>query len=350
VRTGWLLARVPPEPRGLGSDLSQDSTKVVSAGSLRVGDTATGRQLAASPLLPAWVQDPHFTGGDGHIAFVRMTQGRGIFHVALWDWRKGSAAAFVDEDGWNASSAFPIAVSADGRRMAVSLDKLAIVYDTATGNRVAILPEHPGWVTALTFAPDARSVVTACGDGVARTWTLGGPNRPAARFLGHQGRINDIRFSPVDGNSVATAGEDGTVRTWRLPVSTRFLSPGSWTLDADVTQSGEPLVVTAQRIGQIMIWPMAGKEARSWTLDADVTQSGEPLVVTAQRIGQIMIWPMAGKEARRTISTPSEFGWVQHARFIPDGTKVVAVQSGGQASVVARWKSESAGWSGTVTR
>jgi WD40 repeat protein len=73
---------------------------------------------------------------------------------------------------------------------------------------------HPGFVAALAFAPDGKTLISASGDGLVRLWD------PAARkerllLKGHKGAALALSLSR-DGRTLASGGEDGTVRLWDL--------------------------------------------------------------------------------------------------------------------------------------
>jgi hypothetical protein len=113
-----------------------------------------------------------------------------------------------------------IAVSADGTSVVSgSRDKLAIVWDLATGNRLTTLTGHRDAIRAIAWSPDGRSIATAGGnadleagsdDFAVRIWnsTDGALLR---EMKGHSARVQAIAFSP-DGAMLASAGDDKVVR------------------------------------------------------------------------------------------------------------------------------------------
>src|SRR5262249_57505523 len=76
----------------------------------------------------------------------------------------------------------------------------------------------PGWITALSFARDGRTLAGACGDNAVRLWGVAplGESQPISersRFGGHPGGVLTVALSP-DGRTVASGGKDRTVRLW----------------------------------------------------------------------------------------------------------------------------------------
>src|SRR5262249_14141599 len=103
--------------------------------------------------------------------------------------------------------------SPDGKWvLTASDDHPARLWDAATGKpRVAPL-RHDDAVLRASFSPDGGRVVTAAGDGTACVWDAA-TGRRIAPLTGHRGQVRDARFSP-DGGRVVTAGADRTARVW----------------------------------------------------------------------------------------------------------------------------------------
>lgn len=157
-------------------------------------------------------------------AALASTDGR---DVSLWDVagdrERGLLAAGDRPEG---ASYACLAASADGVLVAAGearparfgrddLPCRAIVWDAATGRRVAALGGHAGAVLAVAFRPDGKALATAGADGVVRLWDLPGGTESAA-LRGHEGAVLAAAFSP-DGKTLATGGQDGTVRLWDVP-------------------------------------------------------------------------------------------------------------------------------------
>ncbi|MEN9667252.1 MAG: hypothetical protein RLZZ326_3615, partial [Planctomycetota bacterium] len=105
------------------------------------------------------------------------------------------------------------ALSADGRRLLVSgwFEKMARVWDLATGELQLALKQHPEWVKGCGFSPDGRRIVTGCKDGMVRIFDAAS-GREIHSIVGHVGRVWDVCFHPS--GRILSAGGDGTVRLW----------------------------------------------------------------------------------------------------------------------------------------
>jgi WD40 repeat protein len=87
------------------------------------------------------------------------------------------------------------------------------LWDLATGQTTATLTPHGGYVVAVAFSPDGRTLAAAVDDTV-RLWDLATGQATAALF-GHTEHVWSVAFSP-DGHTLATGCMDNTVRLWAL--------------------------------------------------------------------------------------------------------------------------------------
>jgi hypothetical protein len=102
--------------------------------------------------------------------------------------------------------------SPDGAHLLTAgFDGVARIWDTATGETIAVLEGHRAPITAAAFSPTGDRIVTASEDGTARLWDAAGGSIAVLR--GHEGALTTAGFDPT-GSLVVTAAHDGTVRSW----------------------------------------------------------------------------------------------------------------------------------------
>ena len=151
-----------------------------------------------------------------------------------------------------------VVISPDGKRVAAgSADKTIWVWSfEPDGPKPLCLRGHTGPVTGVAFAKNADSLLSAGHDGTVRQWDLtsgkekgslngmAGPihrlafsgkrvalagttltvqqkDRSFLRFVGHDGPVQCVSFSP-DGRLLASGGHDATVRIWLVEDGTEL--------------------------------------------------------------------------------------------------------------------------------
>jgi WD40 repeat protein len=86
------------------------------------------------------------------------------------------------------------------------------LWDTASGQQIAMLEGHTDWVRAVAFSPDGRLLASASADRSVWLWDTA-RGRQIAMLEGHTDWVRGVAFSP-DGRLLASAGNDRSVRLW----------------------------------------------------------------------------------------------------------------------------------------
>jgi WD40 repeat protein/predicted Ser/Thr protein kinase len=134
---------------------------------------------------------------------------RAWLHV--FDATTGKRTAVVDipRDIW----AFTF--SPDSKRLvSAGEDRMAYVWDSATGALLATCRGHTSKVLSTAFRPDGTRFVTASADGTVRQWDAATGKEVEPPYDRHAAEVFTAVYSP-DGQWVASAGADRTVRVWR---------------------------------------------------------------------------------------------------------------------------------------
>jgi WD40 repeat protein len=88
------------------------------------------------------------------------------------------------------------------------------LWDAANGKPIRSCNGHSNTVTAVVFAPDGRSFLSASWDGTVRQWETASGKE--LRRFNHEGGVNDLALS-ADGKRLVTAGyNDNSVRVWEM--------------------------------------------------------------------------------------------------------------------------------------
>jgi WD40 repeat protein len=89
------------------------------------------------------------------------------------------------------------------------------LWSFASGEPLATLTGHNGYVLRLTWQPDGSGLASSSADKMIRVWNVKS-ERTVAILAGHTDWVHGIYWFP-DGQHLASCGgaQDGTLRFWR---------------------------------------------------------------------------------------------------------------------------------------
>ena len=244
-----------------------DGRHLASAGAdrkVKVWDWTTGRNVFTCPSESG---ADHNRGTAYCLAF--SPDGRRLAvgsdgAVTVWDWENQQPA--LPPLRGHAKKGISVAFSPDGRRLASgSWSGEVMIWDAETGKRLLTLSEHRNPVSAVAFSRDGRRLVSACFDRHMVAWDVT-TGRRLQTFGPCDGLVLGVAISP-DGSRLASAGEDKTVRVWEAATGREVLDlRGHTELSQGVAFSPDGLrLASAGEDGTIRVWdatPLRGDEAQ----------------------------------------------------------------------------------------
>jgi WD40 repeat protein/Tfp pilus assembly protein PilF len=141
----------------------------------------------------------------------------------------------------------PLAISADGKRIAVGVGDGSVRVWTVADRKAEplVLTGFGGWPLSLAFSGDGGLLAVGGTDRTVGIWSFA-DRRNLATLRGHEGRVDAVAFAP-NRRLLASGGTDRTVRLWDLAFKDPLpaLLEESDPLDAlEFSPSGQKLLVS----------------------------------------------------------------------------------------------------------
>jgi WD40 repeat protein len=173
-----------------------------TAGTLEMWDIVADRKSPNCFHEPNGVRAVAACPRTKHVAWVT-----GHRKLRLWDVTTSKPTDFPQK------GACPtVALSPDGRLMALAVDWTAKLYDVAKRRELTELKGHKGQVAALAFSPDGKTLMTGGWDFTVRLWDTA-TGRERANYQWDIGRVYCATYAP-DGLRLAAGGDAGRVVVW----------------------------------------------------------------------------------------------------------------------------------------
>jgi WD40 repeat protein len=169
---------------------SPDGRRLASAGdggTVRVWDAATGKEVKALRGQAQTVRSAAFSPDGRH-----LVTGGGDGKVVIWDPDTGRQVRT-----WPGGREGRIAVSPDGKSVAVGTGKAVRVFDVSTGRAILDGAPAQGAVTALAFSRDGRHMAIGTSEGGVEVWDVspggGRPGAPPGGGAAAPGEVDKLR-------------------------------------------------------------------------------------------------------------------------------------------------------------
>ena len=252
-------------------------------------------------------------------------------------WTMGREYPLAQQRWVSGQAAKGLAISSDGRRLAVGDDAGVVhVWQLDSAREPQRLTGHAYQVWAVAFSPDDRLLATGDRSGEVRLWDLASGMLRWSIAAG-QGSVWSLAFFD-EGRRLATASDDG-VRLWTVEsgAADGALAPtGGQVTRAALSPDGTALAV-AGTDGRVLLWDLvSGTLRREFNAESGVIWSvafspdGSRLA-TASSEEVVTLWRV--KDGERLATMTGHSGGVTDLTFLADGVTLVAIDRKGNLHI-----------------
>ncbi|MCA9716014.1 MAG: hypothetical protein KC468_15150, partial [Myxococcales bacterium] len=207
----------------------------------------------------------------------------------------------------------------------------ALVAAVATPQPEPLILRHPQRVHSLEFSSDGSLLLTACDDKLARLWDTAS-GEPLQEISGHRRPVRWAMFSP-DQRHVLTVSDDHTSRLWELhtgiPIAI-FRGQPTGNRRAVFSRNLDRLL-TISAGGEPQLWDPDTEtliarldHPRGEVLDVALSADGE-LIATGHADGALRLWHGRTGALLRTLTTPGAPQPLVSVAFTPDSERLLTV-------------------------
>ncbi len=319
-------------------------------------DAASGRELARTEKLGAFLREPPLFSPDGRFLLVHLERLGALYRdggppavLTLFDTASGRPLRPID---LMTSGFRGLAFSPDGRTVAIA-DGDGHLVEAATGRERLQLAGFQGHsIHDIRFSPDGTKVVTLS----SAPWYSGSDVIPACLWDAHDGRrlavlkdseshwgsqVNGSVFSP-DGRRLATASSDSTARIWDVATGREqvVLRGHGKAVNSVAFNADGRRVLTASEDGTARIWDagrgceLARLEGHDGGVRSAAFAPDGAVILTYGDDRTARLW--GGSDGRPLCTLARHHEGIRSAAFSPDG-RLVVVSFNGQPSLTRTW-------------
>ena len=253
---------------------------------------------------------------EGFPAIVRFSRNGGLLiagggigaklgHVVIWDVVTGKRVAEIGDEF---DTVLAADISPDQSLVALGgPNRLVKIFAASDGHMICKMKKHTEWVTALSFTPDGKSLISGDRAGGLAVWDTQG--HELQTVSAHAAEITGIACR---GSLVATSSEDGTVKFWDIVEGKQIKS---WKAHPQGVRSvaftADGLIVTSGRDKLVRTWDVNGKLIRQFDPLADIAMQATAAggkIIAADWTGVVREWTPDGKRVGDLDSNPPMIG------------------------------------------
>ena len=333
--THQMMAELPLDHQCIGLAFAEDGRTLVTStigGHITLWGMPDGTRMASYPseLFAFGPQCGFAATRDLSIAACGLTGGR----IRVTDLRDGKELwTAVASKGYITALAF----SPDGRTLASAggySESDIRLWDVATGKQIGQLEGHGSYVISLMFWPDGKELASSGTDQTIRTWDVAS-QKCLDVLRGHRLEVWRLALLP-DGKTLVSGAKDGTVCFWDTsvvhPHQPRITLPAEnvvrWSFAADGRS-----ILTLDEQGRVAQWTGADFEQPAWLMNlgtnlysACFSPDGRFLAVNWTN-GMLRVWDPSQRVLLHQLTNTT--GHVSAQNLLADGTKLITWSESG---------------------
>jgi WD40 repeat protein/formylglycine-generating enzyme required for sulfatase activity len=219
LNTGKELAILNKQKGSVyAATFSSDGKKIASGSwdnSIKIWDAETGKELQTLKGHTSFVTSVSFSP-DGK----KIASGSWDNSIKIWDAETGKELQTLTGHTEEITS---VSFSPNGKKIASgSWDNSIKIWDAETGKELQTLKGYTSFKTSVSFSPDGKRLLSSSGDpdgsvpnetNHLKMWDLSTGNELVGLFNKQKGFVTASTFSP-DGKKIVSAGEDGNIKIW----------------------------------------------------------------------------------------------------------------------------------------
>jgi WD40 repeat protein/serine/threonine protein kinase len=233
-----------------------------------------------------------------------------------------------------------IALSGDGKMLAVPCGNNVVLYDAETGGLLRTFVGHTGRVLKATFSQDGKRLASCGNDHTARVWDVHA-GQSVATFDGHNSSVWGLAFSRDD-KRVATGAGDKTVRVWDAETGKELFPLEGHTdgVSSVVFSPDGSRIVSAAFDNTLRVWDAEMRKELHCLKEHSQGMAIMAFSPNGRWLGsgtgqELIVWDAGTFKPIKTLPAPAE--WLA---FDPDGQTLLAANrdaQGGRVHKVTRW-------------
>ena len=208
------------------------------------------------------------------------------------------------------------------------------LWDVETGERTGLLRHVDwGWVTSVAFSTDGVTLASSAGDEV-NLWDVASGQRLAS-LEGHTSTVSSVAFSP-DGTYLVSGSSDGEIKLWAVATGEEVVTlESSHPMTSLVFSPDGTTVASSGHSRTVRLWDVATQTQTASlvapayaALSVSFSAPDGDILAVGYEDGTVTLWDVATQEELATLEEHD--GAVHSVSFSADGATLVSGARGGE--------------------